>query len=634
VVFSGGTLDGVTYDGDVAMTTNYQSVAVIDGITLKGANGTGNGAIDLTAYDDALYVEDANETLNNATITLSGSYDQITDYVTYASYAANGYAYPTQTLTFGSGLTINQSGSDDYIGNNSGDGYSTIVNDGSINATAGYIYIDPTTFENDGTIALTGSGGVYGSGASFTNKGTITVGSGSDLSLQDTAVDNASGGKITVDGGTLQFGANGASNTATNEGSIIAKNGATISLYGNAGAGSGTLTATGSTLNFYGSVTDAGIEAFDSDSDTISIYGTLNNAGQTLTVGSGAALTQVTLQSGGIITGGTIKDNGSGVVFSSGTLNGVIYDGTLAISANYQSFAVTGGLTLKTLAGTAAGAVDFTGYGDALYVEDSETLDNATITLGGGYSQIENYVTYATYQAAGYTYTTQTLTFGSGLTIDQSGGSDYIGDNKGDGYSTIVNAGTIDASGGSLYIQPTSFDNKGAITISGGDQVSITPGAFTNEGTITVGGSSQLTIGGAAAGDTGAIDIGAGSTAILQNQNLTDAVKFTDTTGKLVLDNSKSFSGKITGLSGTDTLDLADLQWDSGMHATWTSANGGTLTVSDGTNTVKLALLGQYSASTFNTSEDASGGTMVVDPVIGGSPVLPGAGPSRHLHVG
>src|SRR4029077_1948201 len=41
---------------------------------------------------------------------------------------------------------------------------------------------------------------------------------------------------------------------------------------------------------------------------------------------------------------------------------------------------------------------------------------------------------------------------------------------------------------------------------------------------------------------------------------------------------------------------------------------GGTLTVSDGTHTAKITLLGDYSLSTFTPSSDGHGGTSVVDP--------------------
>ena len=44
------------------------------------------------------------------------------------------------------------------------------------------------------------------------------------------------------------------------------------------------------------------------------------------------------------------------------------------------------------------------------------------------------------------------------------------------------------------------------------------------------------------------------------------------------------------------------------------TASGGTLTVTDGTHTAHIALRGNFTASTFTTSSDGHGGTIVVDP--------------------
>jgi hypothetical protein len=53
------------------------------------------------------------------------------------------------------------------------------------------------------------------------------------------------------------------------------------------------------------------------------------------------------------------------------------------------------------------------------------------------------------------------------------------------------------------------------------------------------------------------------------------------------------------------------------------SANtGGTLTVSDGSHVATLALLGQYTASSFALSFDGHGGTFVTDPAIAAQATL------------
>jgi hypothetical protein len=43
------------------------------------------------------------------------------------------------------------------------------------------------------------------------------------------------------------------------------------------------------------------------------------------------------------------------------------------------------------------------------------------------------------------------------------------------------------------------------------------------------------------------------------------------------------------------------------------SGTSGTLTVSDGTHTAKILLLGQYAAGNFHLATDGNGGTLVTD---------------------
>ena len=92
-------------------------------------------------------------------------------------------------------------------------------------------------------------------------------------------------------------------------------------------------------------------------------------------------------------------------------------------------------------------------------------------------------------------------------------------------------------------------------------------------------------------------------------------------TGTLILDASSQFTGTIAGLNSSapfNTIDLADIAFGSNTTVIYlaSSADTGTLTVSDGTNTANIALLGQYSPTSFKIASDGHGGTAVVDPVL------------------
>jgi hypothetical protein len=73
-------------------------------------------------------------------------------------------------------------------------------------------------------------------------------------------------------------------------------------------------------------------------------------------------------------------------------------------------------------------------------------------------------------------------------------------------------------------------------------------------------------------------------------------------------------------------LDFSAVASGSSTSATYTSTGvgSGTLTVTDGTHTAQIALLGQYVTANFHLSDDGHGGTLIVDPpVSSGSGVAP-----------
>jgi hypothetical protein len=98
--------------------------------------------------------------------------------------------------------------------------------------------------------------------------------------------------------------------------------------------------------------------------------------------------------------------------------------------------------------------------------------------------------------------------------------------------------------------------------------------------------------------------------------------------GMLKLDHSLTapFTGYLSGLTPNNAVDLADLAWvnpSKNMRATYSGdASGGTLTVTNGTNSVALKLLGDYTNASWNLSKDSTGGTLVVDPPVNGSLAL------------
>lgn len=91
-------------------------------------------------------------------------------------------------------------------------------------------------------------------------------------------------------------------------------------------------------------------------------------------------------------------------------------------------------------------------------------------------------------------------------------------------------------------------------------------------------------------------------------------VTFAGPTGTLQVDQSESFTGAIAGFGDQDQIDLADIGFGATSMLGYLATNqdtGGTLTVTDGSHAAKLALLGQYMASSFVEFSDGHGGTVV-----------------------
>ena len=80
------------------------------------------------------------------------------------------------------------------------------------------------------------------------------------------------------------------------------------------------------------------------------------------------------------------------------------------------------------------------------------------------------------------------------------------------------------------------------------------------------------------------------------------------------LDNFSSFTGTVAGLSGQDGMELRDIGFSANTSTSYqanTGNAGGTLSVCDGVHTADLALLGNYLAVAFLTSNDGHGGNLI-----------------------
>jgi len=195
----------------------------------------------------------------------------------------------------------------------------------------------------------------------------------------------------------------------------------------------------------------------------------------------------------------------------------------------------------------------------------------------------------------------------SGATIS-SGGTEAVS-------SGGVASGATVLGGGTEYVY-AGGSARGAVLSAGALVVS--SGGVAIGTTIGSGGREYVSSGGSVSGATlsgGILQIQAGGTAG------TSQINFTTGGGTLQLSDSVHFSGTISGFGVPGGIDLRDIAFGSNTTLGFTEAGdnlSGTLTVSDGTNTASLTLLGQYVAGNFTKQSDGNGGTLITDPPVVG----------------
>jgi hypothetical protein len=174
--------------------------------------------------------------------------------------------------------------------------------------------------------------------------------------------------------------------------------------------------------------------------------------------------------------------------------------------------------------------------------------------------------------------------------------------------NTIVGAGTI-GSGDSL-----SLENRGLIVATGSNPLIIDTGdkAIANTGILESRGGAldiKSVVTGAGRGivDGGTLEFNRGSDVNVSFSS--------DSGGLLQFDRSDAFTGTIADFAAGDALDLTDMPFAAGITTLGYAANetgtGGSLTLSNGTQTANLALLGQYAAAAFQMTSDGHGGTLI-----------------------
>ena len=509
------------------------------------------GTVTIGANNDTSDVANVGMLANSGTVTVGTG---ATLNLTSAATDTNSSSITVDgTMSVAPGSTFTNSGTLDVE-----DGKMDAAN--VVNTSVSNVKNNFSTINISGTMTNDAGGTVtVGTSATDTfgtlaNSGTITVGTGSSLTLSAAGADSNTG-SITVTDGAMSVASGGA---FTNSGTLDLETKGTLTVTGNLtnsgtlttnnsnlGGGANTITVTGTLTNDIGdSVT---IGAHSDTADTASV-GLLSNAG-TVTVDKGATLkltaTGADSNTGSIaLEGGSLSIASGGALTNSGTLDEET-GGKLSVGGSLTN---TGTLSTNAanLGGTAtaitiAGKLTNSATGVVTIGANNDTADTATvgyiansgnITVGTGAALTLSTATTDTntgtidvngtldIKAATTLSGTGSLTLTNGAITGLSAGPTLTNGSTIQGSGTIsnlgiTNAGTLSANqAGALIILPTAagLDNTGTIKVSAGDTMQIgtsAGGALTNFASNTLTGGTYTL--------SGTLQFGASGTTIATN---------------------------------------------------------------------------------------------------------------------
>ncbi len=337
---SGGTLDGVTINGDLDVLSGDAYLSIRNGLTL-------NGTATLSA-GDRLYFEGTQTLGGNGTVVFTNN-------AFYGSLIVN---QNNTTLTIGPRITVRGGStsadffngtiigrSDRWGGGTTG---AVIVNQGKISADVNGQWLHVRT------------------GAEFTNQGTIEATNGGVLNVAN--IQGNAGFLSPIVGSTVLLAGD------YNLNQPISLSGAATMTLAGTWINNGGITTTNSTLNLAGIFLPTALGTISRSGGNINLLGVMDNTSNTLQLDNTGSWN---------IVGGTLKNgivtsaNGSSKLqgtTSGGTLEGVTINGDLDVLSGDAYLSIRNGLTLNGTATLSAG--------DRLYFEGTQTLGgNGTVAF-------------------------------------------------------------------------------------------------------------------------------------------------------------------------------------------------------------------------------------------------------------
>jgi hypothetical protein len=589
--------------------------------------------------------------------------------------------------TFGGHGTIaTASGNSDSVLNG-----VTIANGSTMTAAVGTLDLSGITTNNGEIDATTGTLHLHSAdviGGTLRGNGTISTDSLNQFSILKNVTIATTGTKVTASAGTLEL-----TGTINNHGEIDATTG-TIDLInadiiGGTLGGDGTI-VTASAFNTFNGVTIAsGTTVEVADGTALDLVGTITDAG-TIALGASGHLTGLEISGNVSLTGG------GDVTMTSDFLNFISSDGSAAKLSNSDTISGSGVIGDSHLTLVNSGTIDATGSHTLTIDTGANSLTFGGLV---GNLLVTNNVGGVLEASAGHTLQIDDNVLNNGLIQSGTAGShssayvDVTGNISGTGSIDIFNNSTVEIGGSVSQGQTVTFGTPGGSVATGGllilddshdfhgtivgltensvesqeNQVDlkdlayipglmhahysngeVTVSDFFDSVTLHVSGNSSGSFEVSSDGHGGTLlddPAASGNVTIDSNQMLdisaasSATVNFTNSsanTGELVLDDSKDFSGTITGFTGdgtttnSDLIDVTDVNIaDVALNKTTYTDHGngtGTLTLynASGQALDSINFNGNYQLANFTIENDGDGGTLIVDPPVNKSAQAPG----------
>jgi hypothetical protein len=540
--------DGILSIGDTAPTT----LIAVDGTGLNpedvSAVASGNFGTIAVYINSTLQIGSTNEQFYNPGSVVLGK-------------GAGGFGSADLdiagqvSLTGGGQIDMGGAGIEALILDAPGTSSDSLVNVNNTISGGGLILIDNFQNEAGGSVVATSQEYLQIIVGSFINQGTI----------------------LAESNGTIDFGEDGATQSLSNDGSVVAEAGSTLEISGNYFvSGSGVIEFTGAGAR----IVSDGASASFTNASYIDAYAsgeigdadlTFDNAGTTAVLQAGAVLT---------------INTGANIVTNNGTLaaeNG----GTLAIASSLIN---NGILEAGASSSNPNGTLDLGTDGSTASADDSGSIE----VWGGGDLAI----------SGNYTV------FGGGQTELKGAGAEITSD--GNAAATFTNAGDIETFGSGQI---------GDVGIKAANDLT-----FSNTGTVltTEGGTLTINTGAHAVNDSGLLQADGGTTIVIDSNITTGSSGIIDADpGTVLINGAVSGSGTLScGIVDAGVLDLAGGGSFGGViSGNGTVIIGGALTLHAGASlsaadVIETAGLTLASVSVTNATDDnftmtAASGVMI-----------------------